>query len=52
MTGMRWRTDQGIYGVFFIVINTLVTAFFAGLIAFPLSTLSALMIVKKLLPKD
>lgn len=46
LTGMRWRTDQGIYGVFFIVINTLITAFFAGLIAFPLSTLSALMIVK------
>ncbi|MGI6579778.1 MAG: phosphate ABC transporter permease subunit PstC [Saccharofermentanales bacterium] len=46
LTGMRWRSDQGVYGVFFIVINTIITAFFAGLIAFPLSVLSALMIVK------
>lgn len=46
LTGMRWRSDQGVYGVLFIVINTIITAFFAGLIAFPLSVLSALMIVK------
>lgn len=51
LMGMRWRADQGVYGVLFIVINTIITAFFAALIAFPLSVLSALMIVKIAPPK-
>lgn len=46
LTGMRWRADQQDYGVLFIIINTIVSAFFAALIAFPLGVLSALMIVK------
>lgn len=44
--GTTWRQDQGIYGVGFIVINTLLTSFGALLIAFPLSVLTALFIVK------
>ncbi|CAM4194962.1 phosphate ABC transporter permease subunit PstC [Erysipelothrix inopinata] len=46
LTGFVWRNDQHIYGVLFIVINTLITAFFAMLIAFPVGTLTALFIVK------
>ena len=46
LTGMMWRKDQGIYGVGFIVINTLLTSFGALLISFPLSVLTALFIVK------
>lgn len=44
--GTLWRQDQGIYGVGFIVINTLLTSFGALLISFPLSVLTALFIVK------
>ncbi len=44
--GTTWRQDQGIYGVGFIVINTLLTSFGALLISFPLSVLTALFIVK------
>ncbi len=44
--GTTYRADQGIYGVGFIVINTLVSAFFALLIAFPISVLTALFVVK------
>lgn len=44
--GMTWRKDQGLYGVGFIIINTLVSAFGALLIAFPLSVLTALFIAK------
>lgn len=46
LTGMRWRADQGVYGVGFIVINTILSAFFAGLISFPLAVLTALMITR------
>ena len=46
LTGTTWRKDQGIYGVGFIIINTLVSAFGAMLISFPLSVLTALFIVK------
>ncbi|CAM3572054.1 phosphate ABC transporter permease subunit PstC [Erysipelothrix urinaevulpis] len=46
LTGLTWRADQGKYGVFFIVVNTLFTAFFAILISFPVSVLTALFIVK------
>ncbi|MEG0736691.1 MAG: phosphate ABC transporter permease subunit PstC [Longicatena sp.] len=41
-----WRKDQGIYGVGFIIINTLVASFGALLISFPLSVLTALFIAK------
>lgn len=46
ISGFTWRNDKQIYGVLFIVINTLITAFFAMLIAFPVSVLTALFIVK------
>lgn len=44
--GTTWRQDQALYGVGFIVINTLVSAFGALLIAFPISVLTALFIAK------
>ncbi len=50
LTGMTWRQDQGIYGVAFIVVNTITTAIFAGLISFPIAVLTALFIVK-IVPK-
>lgn len=46
LTGARWRADQGVYGVGFIIINTLLSAFFAALISFPLAVLTALMITR------
>lgn len=46
LTGLLWRQDQQQYGVLFIFINTLSSAFLAALIAFPLSILSALFIAK------
>lgn len=46
LTGSVWRKDQGVYGVGFIIINTLVSAFGALIIAFPLSVLTALFIAK------
>lgn len=46
LTGMVWRQDQGVYGVGFIIINTLISAFGALLLAFPLSVLTALFIAK------
>lgn len=46
LTGMMWRQDQKIYGVAFIVINTLVSGFAALVLSFPVSVLTALFIVK------
>lgn len=46
LTGLRWRQDQGVYGVGFIIINTLITAFGASILAFPTAVLSALLIAK------
>lgn len=46
LTGFVWRQDQKVYGVLYILINTLTTALVAAIIAFPLSVLSALFIVK------
>ena len=48
LTGMTWRPDQNpaVYGVGFIIINTLISAFLAAILAFPISVLSALFIVK------
>ena len=46
LTGMLYRQDQGIYGVGFIIINTLWSTLLALIIAFPLSVLTALFIVK------
>ena len=46
LTGTIWRKDQALYGVGFIIINTLVSAFGALLLSFPLSVLTALFIVK------
>lgn len=44
--GLTWRPDQGLYGVLFIVINTLISAFIAILLAFPIAVLTALYIAK------
>ena len=46
ITGMTWRQDQGIYGVGFIIVNTLISAFGAMLLSFPISVLTALYIAK------
>lgn len=46
LTGTLWRKDQGVYGVGFIIINTLISSFGALLISFPLSVLTALFIAK------
>lgn len=51
LSGMRWRPDQGTYGVLFIIINTLISAAGAALISFPLSVMTALMITR-LAPKQ
>ncbi|HCT63189.1 MAG TPA: phosphate ABC transporter permease subunit PstC [Erysipelotrichaceae bacterium] len=44
--GMVWRQDQAIYGVGFIVINTLISGFAALILAFPIAVLTALFSVK------
>ena len=44
--GMVWRQDQAIYGVGFIVINTLISGFSALILAFPIAVLTALFSVK------
>ena len=49
--GSVWRPDQGIYGVGYIVINTLLSAFGALLLAFPIAVLTALFI-EKMAPKQ
>jgi len=46
LTGMVWRQDQAIYGVAFIIINTLISGFASLLVAFPISVLTALFVVK------
>lgn len=48
LTGMRWRPDLSppVYSVLFIVINTVITAFGAAVLAFPVSVMTALFIVK------
>lgn len=46
LTGMIWRQDQAVYGVAFIIINTLISGFASLLIAFPISVLTALFVVK------
>lgn len=51
LTGMVWRQDQAIYGVAFIVINTLISGFAALALSFPVSVLTALFIVKIAHPK-
>lgn len=51
LIGMRWRQDQGVYGVGFIIINTLISAFGAAILAFPLAVITALMITKMAPPK-
>ena len=44
--GTMWRQDQAVYGVGYIVINTLISAFGALLLSFPISVLTALFIAK------
>ncbi len=46
LTGTVYRKDQGIYGVGFIIINTIISAFSALLLSFPVAVLTALFIVK------
>lgn len=46
LTGFQWRQDSAVYGVLFIVINTIISALGALLISFPISVLTALFIAK------
>lgn len=46
LSGNLWRQDQAIYGVWFIVVNTVFSGFAALLISFPISVLTSLFIVK------
>ena len=46
LTGTSWRPESNTFGAGFIIVNTLISAFGAALLAFPISTLSALFIVK------
>lgn len=46
LTGMVWRQDQAQYGVAFIIINTVISGFASLSIAFPISVLTALFVVK------
>lgn len=46
LQGFQWRQDSAIYGVAFIVINTIISALGALLISFPISVLTALFIAK------
>ena len=46
MTGTTWFISPNIYGVFFIIINTLFIVALAALIAVPVSVLTALFIAK------
>lgn len=48
ISGMTWRPDTNPvkYGVAYIIVNTLISAFFAALVSFPVSVLTALFIVK------
>lgn len=46
LTGNVYRQDMQIYGVGFIIINTLISSFLSLLISFPISVLTALFITK------
>ncbi|PKK40647.1 Phosphate transport system permease protein PstC [Clostridiaceae bacterium JG1575] len=46
LTGMQWRQDSHIYGVLFIIINTILSALGALILSFPISVLTALFIAK------
>lgn len=46
LTGTVWRGDMNQYGVLFILINTIITGFFAVVLSFPISVLTALFIAK------
>jgi len=44
--GSVYRQDQQIYGIGYVIINTFITSFAALLLSFPISTFTALFIVK------
>lgn len=44
--GMIWDKDSGLYGAGFLIINTLTSALFAFIIAFPIAILNAMFIEK------
>lgn len=46
ISGSVYRKDQNLYGIGFIIINTLITTLSSLVLAFPISVLSALYIVK------
>lgn len=46
LSGMSWKAGSAEYGVLFIIINTLISAFLAAIVSFPISVLTALFIVK------
>ena len=45
-TGNTWFISPNIYGIFFIIINTLYVVFLSALIAIPISVITALFIAK------
>ena len=51
LTGTSWRPEAAIFGAGYIIVNTLISAFGAAVLAFPISVLSALFIVKIAPPK-
>ena len=51
LSGMRWRADQGTYGIGFIIINTLISSILGGLLALPLAVLTAIVIGRIASPK-
>ncbi len=46
LTGSRWRSDQGIYGLGFVIINTLLVSIAGGVLALPSAVLSAILITR------
>lgn len=46
LTGQSWRQDQAVYGVGFIIVNTLISSFAALLLALPVAVLTALFIAR------
>lgn len=46
LSGTSWRPEANIFGAGFIIVNTLISALGAAILAFPISVLSALFIVK------
>lgn len=46
LSGLKWSPGEGIYGVLFIFINTIIVSLGSIILSFPISVLTALVIVK------